>query len=126
MDPRPRILASHHQTADGVLTAHSATRIVTISEVPAIMLRFWRLWWIGRRNLRVLWLALHHPSRPAWLLPALAVLVLYSLEPLNFAIPFLGVVDDLILLPIALNLLIWLLPPEIRADSSRRRSSPIT
>jgi hypothetical protein len=28
-------------------------------------------------------------------------------------------------LPIALNLLIWLLPPEIRADSIRRRSSPI-
>lgn len=89
------------------------------------MLRFWRLWWIGRRNLGVLWLALHHPRRPAWLLPVLGMLALYSLEPLNFAIPFLGVVDDLVLLPIALNLLIWLLPPEIRADSSRRRSSPI-
>jgi uncharacterized membrane protein YkvA (DUF1232 family) len=89
------------------------------------MLRFWRLWWIGRRNLGVLWLALQHPRRPAWLLPALAILVLYSLEPLNFAIPFLGVVDDLILLPIALNLLIWLLPPEIRADSIRRRPSPM-
>jgi len=104
-----------------MLTAHSAACIVTGSEVPAIMLRFWRLWWIGRRNLGVLWLALHHPRRPAWLLPALGILVLYSLEPLNFAIPFLGVVDDLILLPIALNLLIWLLPPEIRAESSRRR-----
>ena len=89
------------------------------------MLRFWRLWWIGRRNLGVLWLALHHPRRPVWLLPALAIIVLFSLEPLNFAIPFLGVVDDLILLPIALNLLIWLLPPEIRAESNRHRSSPI-
>jgi len=108
-----------------MLTAHSATRIVTVSEVPAIMLRFWRLWWIGRRNLGVLWLALHHPRRPVWLLPALAIIVLFSLEPLNFAIPFLGVVDDLILLPIALNLLIWLLPPEIRAESNRHRSSPI-
>jgi hypothetical protein len=50
-------------------------------EVAAIMLRFWKLWWIGRRNLSVLWLALHHPRRPAWLLPALAILVPYSLEP---------------------------------------------
>ncbi len=108
------------------MTAHPARRMVTVLEVPAIMLRFWRLWWIGRRNLGVLWLALHHPRRPIWLLPALAVLGLYSLEPLNFAIPFLGVVDDLILLPIALNVLIWLLPPEIRAESSRRRSSPTT
>ena len=108
-----------------MLTTLSATRIVRVLEVPSIMLRFWRLWWIGRRNLSVLWLALHHPRRPAWLLPVLGMLALYSLEPLNFAIPFLGVVDDLVLLPIALNLLIWLLPPEIRADSNRRRSSPI-
>ena len=108
-----------------MLTAHSATRIETVSEVPAIMLRFWRLWWIGRRNLGVLWLALHHPRRPVWLLPALAIIVLFSLEPLNFAIPFLGVVVDLILLPIALNILIWLLPAEIRAESNRHRSTPI-
>jgi uncharacterized membrane protein YkvA (DUF1232 family) len=85
------------------------------------MIRLVRLWWIGRRNLGLLWLALHHPRRPPWLVPALVVLGLYCLEPLNFAIPFLGVVDDLILLPIALNLLISFLPAEIHADS---RSSP--
>jgi len=90
------------------------------------MLRFWRLWWIGRRDLGALWLALHHPRRPVWLLPALAILVLYGLEPLNFAIPFLGMVDDFVLLPFALNLLIRLLPPEIRAESIRRRSSPFS
>lgn len=79
------------------------------------MIRLLRLWWIGGRNLRLLWFALHHPRRPVWLLPAMAVLGLYALEPFNFAIPFLGVVDDFILLPMALNLLIGLLPSEIRS-----------
>lgn len=85
------------------------------------MMRLLRLWWIGRRNLRLLWLALHHPRRPAWLVPAIVILGLYCLEPLNFALPFLGVVDDLILLPIVLNFLIGLLPPEIRAAAAPRQ-----
>ena len=84
------------------------------------MIRLLRLWWIGAGNLRLLWLALHHPRRPVWLLPALAFLGLYAVEPLNFAIPFLGVVDDFILLPMILNLLIALLPPEITNRSVAR------
>ena len=41
----------------------------------------------------LLWFALRQRNRPIWLLPAVVLLGLYALEPLNFAIPLLGVVD---------------------------------
>jgi uncharacterized membrane protein YkvA (DUF1232 family) len=78
------------------------------------MIRLLRLWSTGGKDLRLLWFALRHPGRPAWLLPALAILGLYSLEPLNFALPVLGVVDDFILLPMLLHLIVTLLPRDIR------------
>jgi uncharacterized membrane protein YkvA (DUF1232 family) len=84
------------------------------------MLRLYRLWRLGRRDLRLLWFALQHRSRPAWLLPAVLLLTLYALEPLNFAVPLLGVVDDFILLPLALHWLVKLLPGEIRYGFERK------
>ncbi len=80
------------------------------------MLRLWRLWQLGARDVRVLWYALHHARRPVWLWPAVIVLGFYALEPLNFEIPVLGVVDDFILLPLLLHLLVKLLPVEIRRE----------
>jgi uncharacterized membrane protein YkvA (DUF1232 family) len=65
--------------------------------------RIFRLWRMSRNDLRVVWLALRHPNRPAWLLPATVALGLFALEPFNFAIPVLGVVDDLFLLPLLLH-----------------------
>jgi len=38
-----------------------------------------------------------------WLLPATLALGFFALEPFNLAIPVLGVVDDLILLPLLLH-----------------------
>ncbi len=78
------------------------------------MLRLLRLWWSGGRDLRLLWFALRHPNRPVWLLPVVAVLGLYALEPLNFALPFLGLVDDVVLLPLLLHAILKLLPADIR------------
>jgi len=77
------------------------------------MLRLLKLWQLGGRDLRLLLFALRHRDRPIWLLPAALLLCLYALEPLNFAVPFLGVIDDLILLPLVLHWLVKLLPPEI-------------
>jgi len=68
----------------------------------------------------LLWFALRRPNRPLWLLPAVVLLGLYALEPANFAIPVLGVVDDVILLPLALHILVRCLPAEIRHGFSRR------
>jgi uncharacterized membrane protein YkvA (DUF1232 family) len=78
------------------------------------MLRLFRLWRLGRRDLQLLWFALRHRGRPVWLIPAVVLLGLYALEPLNFAVPILGAVDDFILLPLALHWLVKLLPAEIR------------
>jgi uncharacterized membrane protein YkvA (DUF1232 family) len=84
------------------------------------MTRLLRLWRIGADDWRLVWYALRHPERPAWLLPVVAILAVYALEPLNFAVPFLGVVDDLVLVPLGLHLLLKLLPPTIRAGFAAR------
>jgi uncharacterized membrane protein YkvA (DUF1232 family) len=84
------------------------------------MLRLLRLWRMGAADLRVLWFALRHHQRPVWLWPAAIVLVLYAFEPLNFALPALGVVDDLVLLPMLLHLVIRFLPLQVRLDSGLR------
>ena len=84
------------------------------------MRRFWILMWrLGRRDLRLLWYALRHPARPAWLLPATALLALFALEPGNLAFLPLGVVDDLVLLPMLLHTLLRQLPGSIHADFAR-------
>ena len=84
------------------------------------MIRFLRLWRLAGRDLRLLWFALRHPHRPIWLWPAAAVLGLYALEPANFLIPVLAFVDDLVLLPLLLHLLVTFLPGEIRESFGRR------
>jgi len=71
------------------------------------------LWRLGRRDLRLLWYALHHPSRPAWLIPASLLLLVFAIEPFNFALPPLGLADDLVILPLALHTLLRFLPPGI-------------
>ena len=83
------------------------------------MIRLFRLLRMARGDLRLLWFALQHPSRPLWLWPAVAVLGLYALDPLNLTLPVLGFVDDFVLVPLALHLLLKLLPAEIRAGFRR-------
>jgi uncharacterized membrane protein YkvA (DUF1232 family) len=78
------------------------------------MIRFFKLWRFARHDLPLLWFALRHPSRPIWLWPATLILALYALDPANVAIPTLGIVDDLVLLPLALHLMLKLLPADIR------------
>jgi uncharacterized membrane protein YkvA (DUF1232 family) len=84
------------------------------------MIRLFRLWRLAARDLPLLWFALRHRSRPMWLLPAVALLALYALDPLNFALPPVGIVDDFILLPLVLHGLLRLLPTDIRLGFERR------
>ena len=79
------------------------------------MRKLFMLWRVGRYDLRLLWFALRHPNRPAWLLPATAILALFALEPANFALPLLGAVDDLVILPIVLHGLLSYLPADVHA-----------
>jgi uncharacterized membrane protein YkvA (DUF1232 family) len=86
------------------------------------MRRLLRLWRLARRDLHVLWFALRHRNRPAWLWPAAGLLALYALDPFNVVLPGMGLVDDLVILPFALHLLVKLLPPEIHASFARRQA----
>jgi uncharacterized membrane protein YkvA (DUF1232 family) len=84
--------------------------------------RIFALWrTVAGQDLRLLWFALRHDGRPAWLLPALAVLALFALEPLNFALPVVGVVDEFVLLPLILHGLAGLLPAHVVDGFARRR-----
>ena len=80
------------------------------------MFRLFRLWRLARRDLPLLWFALRHPQRPLWLIPALAVLALYCIEPMNFTMPALGLMDEFIILPLALHWLQKRLPGTIHAQ----------
>ena len=80
------------------------------------MLRLLKLSRLVAKDMRLVYFALRHPRRPFWLAPALILLGLYALDPVNFAIPFVGVVDDLVFIPLVLHfVLLKLLPAEIRA-----------
>ncbi|RZF26943.1 hypothetical protein EVC45_25155 [Paraburkholderia sp. UYCP14C] len=77
------------------------------------------LWKLVRNDLRVLSAALQHPDRPGWLIPAVALVGLYAIDPFNFAVPFVGVVDDGVLVPMALHLMVRCLPTELRRQRGR-------
>ena len=84
------------------------------------MRRLFRLWRLGGQDLRILFAALRQRDRPQWLLPAMLLLVFFALEPLNFAFPLLGVVDDFVLLPLLLRGLVSIAGPAIRAKRDDR------
>ena len=77
------------------------------------MRRLFIFWRQGGRDLKLLWRALRHPDRPAWLVPAAVLLAFFALDPLNLALPVLGAVDDLLLLPLALRALLSALPQHL-------------
>jgi uncharacterized membrane protein YkvA (DUF1232 family) len=81
------------------------------------------VWRISRKDLHILWFVLRHPSRPSWLLPVTVVLGLFAISPFNFALPFLGVLDDLLIVPLALHWIIKFLPESIVKDYSANRFS---
>ena len=62
------------------------------------------LWTLVRGDARQLWFALRHPAAPGWLKLGTAMIALYLLSPIDLipdALPLIGVVDDLVLVPLA-------------------------
>lgn len=75
------------------------------------------LWVLVKGDLKHLWFALRHPQSPAWLKVGTALLVLYLVSPVDLlpdAIPFLGVVDDLVLIPAVIRFMLKRLPAQLR------------
>ena len=81
------------------------------------------IWTVIRGDARVLWHALRHPQAPGWLKLGVAGIVLYVLSPVDLipeVVPLLGVVDDLVLVPLAIRWLVKRLPPGLRAQAEQR------
>lgn len=83
------------------------------------------LWSLVHGDAQLLWFALRHPLAPRWVKPAVALLALYVLSPIDLlpdALPLLGIVDDLVLVPLALSFIVQRLPAALRADFVQRRA----
>jgi uncharacterized membrane protein YkvA (DUF1232 family) len=71
-------------------------------------MRLLRLWRLVGQDARLLLQALRRADRPRWLLPVLILMVVFALDPFNFALPTLGILDDLILLPLMMRAVVKL------------------
>lgn len=83
------------------------------------------LWSVVRGDARLLWRALRHPQAPAWLKVGVGLIALYVLSPVDLipdALPFIGVVDDVVLVPLAIRFLLRRLPAGLRADIGARHA----
>ena len=75
------------------------------------------IWLAVRGDAKRLWYALGHPEAPGWLKGGAAAIVLYLLSPIDLIpdmLPIVGVLDDLIIVPMALRWLLARLPAHIR------------
>lgn len=88
------------------------------------------LWLLVRGDAKTLWRALRHPEAPFWLKAGAALLLLYLVSPIDLipelTVPFLGLVDDLVLIPAAIRWMLNRLPARLREDlaaTARKRPS---
>ena len=81
------------------------------------------LWTLVRVDARLIWRALQHPLSPQWLKWGVAGVLLYLVSPVDFIpdfIPFLGVLDDIVLVPLAIRWLLNKLPQRVREDIEKK------
>lgn len=81
------------------------------------------LWTLVRGDLLKLWWALRDPRTPGWVKLASAGLAFYLVWPIDLlpdTIPFLGALDDVVLLPLAVRWLLSRLPAGLQADLAAR------
>ena len=86
------------------------------------------LWNVVRGDARLLWFAVRHPAAPAWLKVGAALVVAYLISPIDLipdAIPFVGLLDDIVLVPLAIRWLLGRVPAHIRADAERRAGARV-
>ena len=84
------------------------------------------LWALVKSDARLLWAAVRHPQAPLWLKLGTAGIVLYLVSPIDIIpdfIPFFGLVDDIVLVPLAIRFLLRHLPAFIRADIEGRATA---
>ena len=91
-----------------------------------LLKRLTLLWTVVRGDARQLWFALRHPDAPGWLKWGTALIALYLISPIDLipdVVPVIGLVDDLVLVPLAIRWLLKRLPPDVAQAAARRRAS---
>jgi uncharacterized membrane protein YkvA (DUF1232 family) len=76
------------------------------------------IWAATSADLKMLWRALRHPQSPAWLKLGVVGLCLYLISPIDLIpefIPFLGVVDDVLVVTLGVKWLLKKLPESVRS-----------
>ena len=84
------------------------------------------LWTVVRGDARQLWFALRHPDSPRWLKWGTALIALYLFSPIDLIpdfLPVIGMLDDIVLVPLAIRWLLKRLPPHIAQAASQRRAN---
>lgn len=82
------------------------------------------LWTLVRGDARQLWAALRHPAAPGWLKAGTALVVLYLVSPVDLipdVLPFIGAIDDIVLVPLAIRWMLKRLPADVAAATAARR-----
>jgi len=83
------------------------------------------IWLVVKGDAKRLWYALGHPQAPVWLKAGTALVLLYLVSPIDLipdVVPLFGVVDDLVIVPMAIRWLLSRLPAHIREHAERRAS----
>ena len=82
------------------------------------------IWSLVKGDAAQLWHAVRHPLAPGWLKWGTAGIVLYLVSPVDLipdVIPVIGLLDDVILVPLAIRWLLKRLPTEIAQAVAARR-----
>lgn len=83
-----------------------------------------RLWAnVLKRDAFVLWYACRDPRTPWWQKGMALALACYGISPIDLipdVIPVFGLMDDAVILPLGMMLLLRLLPAEVRLASQQR------
>lgn len=94
------------------------------------MLDRWRRWARRlKREVYALYLSLRHPRTPWYARLVIAAVIAYALSPLDLipdVIPVLGLLDDLILLPLGLALAVRLIPADVLAECRAEAEAALT
>jgi uncharacterized membrane protein YkvA (DUF1232 family) len=86
-----------------------------------------------KRDVHALYLAARDPRTPWYAKAFVLAVAAYALSPIDLIpdfIPVLGYLDEVILLPLAIALAIWLVPPDVMAEhhaaAARAEARPVS
>ena len=91
--------------------------------MPMMIKRLSVLWSALRGDARQIVRAWRHPAAPRWFKPAVLLVGAYVVSPIDLLpdfVPLLGVVDDIVLVPLAMRFLLDRLPAAVRGDIAGR------